>query len=70
MDTFSFVCSICNSGNSVDFQQICNPYTIWYLRNNEINNYLQDEINNLLRIKIEKLKLAKKFIKMYIFIHS
>ena len=57
METFSFVCSFCNSSNSVDFQQICNVYTVWYLKNNEINNRIQHEINNLLKIKIEKLNL-------------
>ena len=45
--------------NSVDFQQICNQNTIWYLRNIEINERIQNEINNLLRIKIEKLNLQE-----------
>ena len=58
MDAFSFVCSFCNSVNSVDFQQICNPYTIWYLRNNEINNCFEEVVTNLLKIKIEKLKIS------------
>ena len=59
MDAFSFICSKCNSMNSVDFQQICNQNTIWYLRNIEINERIQNEINNLLRIKIEKLNLQE-----------
>ena len=63
MEAFSFNCSFCNSTNSVDFQQICNPYTVWYLKDKEINDRIQNEINNLIRVKIEKLKLRKKFIK-------
>ena len=63
MEAFSFNCSFCNSTNSVDFQQICNPYTVWYLKDKEINDRSQNEINNLIRVKIEKLKLRKKFIK-------
>ena len=63
MEAFSFNYSFCNSTNSVDFQQICNPYTVWYLKDKEINDRIQNEINNLIRVKIEKLKLRKKFIK-------
>ena len=59
MEAFSFDCSFCNSTNSVDFQQICNPYTVWYLKDKEINDRIQNEINNLIRVKIEKLKLRK-----------
>ena len=59
MEAFSFDCSFCNSTNSVDFQQICNPYTVWYLKDKEINDRIQNEINNLIRVKIEKLNLQK-----------
>ena len=59
MKIFSFSCSFCNNINSVDFQQICNPYTIFYLRNMEINNRIDEEINNLLKITNEKLNLQK-----------
>ena len=59
MEAFSFDCLFCNSTNSVDCQQICDPYTVWYLRDKEINDRIQNEINNLIRVKIEKLKLRK-----------
>ena len=62
MEAFSFDCSFCNATNSVDFQQICNSYTIWYLKNKEINDRSQNEINNLIRVKIEKLDFTEKFI--------
>ena len=59
MKMFSFSCSFCNNINTVDFQQICTPYTIFYLRNMEINNRIDEEINNLLKITKEKLNLQK-----------
>ena len=59
MKMFSFSCSFCNNINTVDFQQICTPYTIFYLRNMEINNRIDEEINNLLKITNEKLNLQK-----------
>ena len=60
MKMFSFSCSFCNNINTVDFQQICTPYTIFCLRNMEINNRIDEEINNLLKITKEKLNLQKK----------
>ena len=60
MKMFSFSCSFCNNINTVDFQQICTPYTIFYLRDMEINNKIDEEINNLLKITKEKLNLQKK----------
>ena len=60
MKMFSFSCSFCNNINTVDFQQICTPYTIFYLRDMEINNKIDEEINNLLKITKEKLNLRKK----------
>ena len=57
-DAFSFVCLFCNSMNTVDFEEICNPYTIWYLRKeNEINRRIEEVLDNLLKIKMEKLKI-------------
>ena len=44
--------------NTVDFEEICNPYTIWYLRKeNEINRRIEEVLDNLLKIKMEKLKI-------------
>ena len=44
----------------MDFQQICNPFTLWYLTGIEINNRFDEEINNLLILMTEKLNLQKK----------
>ena len=44
--------------NIIDFEQVCNPNTVWYMkRENEINKRIEEVINELLRIKIEKLKI-------------
>ena len=57
-DVFSFVCVFCNSMNTVDFEEICSPYAIWYLKKeNEINRRFEEVIDNLLKIKMEKLKI-------------
>ena len=57
-EEFSFICSFCTELNIVDFEQVCNPNTVWYLRRqNEINKQIEQVIDELLRIKIEKLKI-------------
>ena len=57
-EQFSFVCVFCEMVNIVDFEQVCNPNTVWYLRRqNEINKQIEQVIDELLRIKIEKLKI-------------
>ena len=57
-EQFSFVCSFCTELIIVDFEQVCNPNTVWYLRRqNEINKQIEQVIDELLQIKIEKLKI-------------
>ena len=61
-EKFSFVCNRCELVNIVDFEQVCNPKLVykkvWYIkRENEINKRIEEVINELLRIKIEKLKI-------------
>ena len=57
-EQFSFVCVFCEMVNIADFEQVCNPNTVWYLRRqNEINKQIEQVIDELLRIKIEKLKI-------------
>ena len=57
-EQFSFVCVFCEMVNIVDFEQVCNPNTVWCLRRqNEINKQIEQVIDELLRIKIEKLKI-------------
>ena len=57
-EKFSFVCNRCKLINIVDFEQVCNPNTVRYIkRENEINKQIEEVINELLKIKIEKLKI-------------
>ena len=57
-EQFSFVCVFCEM---VNIEQVCNPNTVWYLRRqNEINKRIEQVIDELLRIKIEKLKITNK----------
>ena len=57
-EKFSFVCKRCELVNIVNFEQVCNQNTVWYLRReNEINKRIGEVINELLKIKIEKLKI-------------
>ena len=54
---FSFVC--CNITNAINFQEICNPYTIQYLRRvNEIDKRIEQITAELFKIKMEKLKIT------------
>ena len=50
---FSFNCHFCKSLNILDFDEICNPFTISYLRReNEINRHLNEIPDNILKLKI------------------
>ena len=56
---FSFKCQFCESVNVLDFDELANPFTISYLRReNEINRRLNEIHDNLLQLKIEKLKIT------------
>ena len=57
-ERFSFTCEHCGFINVLDFEQLCNPNTVWYLRKDaELNSQIEEVIKNLLRIKIEKLNI-------------
>ena len=57
-EKFSFVCKQCELVNIANFEQVCNQNTVWYLRReNEINKRIGEVINELLKIKMEKLKI-------------
>ena len=48
---FSFVC--CNITNTINFQEICNPYTIQYVRRvNEIDKRIEQITAELFKIKM------------------
>lgn len=61
LENFSFVCRYCDLLNVLDFQKICNPDTIGYIRREgKMNRQIDEIINNLFLLQIEKVNLLKK----------
>ena len=56
---FSFRCAFCNSFNRIDFHTICNQYTVRMLKSLTINRQIQEKVNEILKIKLMKLKIQK-----------
>ena len=56
---FSFRCAYCNSFNRIDFHTICNQYTVRMLKSLTINRQIQEKVNEILKIKLMKLKIQK-----------
>lgn len=55
-ENFSFVCRSCGLMNILDFDKLCNKETVLYLKKGEkLNKRIEETINNLIQIKIEKL---------------
>ena len=54
---FSFRCAFCNSFNQIDFDTICNQYTVRILKSLTIDR--QVKVNEILQIKLMKLKIQK-----------
>ena len=51
-----FFCRSCGLMNILDFDKICNKETVLYLKKREkLNKRIEETINNLIQIKIEKL---------------
>ena len=41
-EKFSFFCNRCELVNIIDFEQVCNPNRVWYIkRENEINKRIE-----------------------------
>ena len=56
---FSFTCSFCNSLNQLDFNTICNEYTVRLLKNAAIDRQIEEKINEILQINLMKLKIQE-----------
>ena len=56
---FSFRCAFCNSFNRIDFDTICNQYTVRILKSLTIDRQIQEKVNEILQIKLMKLKIQK-----------
>ena len=56
---FSFMCSFCNLLNQLDFNTICNKYTVRLLKNAAIDRQIEDKINEILQKNLLKLKIQE-----------
>ena len=56
---FSFTCSFCNLLNQLDFNTICNKYTVRLLKNAAIDRQIEEKINDILQINLFKLKIQE-----------
>ena len=56
---FSFTCSFCNLLNQLDFNTICNEYTVRLLKTAAIDRQIEEKVNKMLQINLMKLKMQK-----------
>ena len=56
---FSFRCAFSNSFNRIDFDTICNQDTVRMLKSLTIDRQIQEKVNEILQIKLMKLKIQK-----------
>ena len=56
---FSFTCKFCNSLNRINFNTICNEYTVRFLKRKEIDSQTEEKVNKMLQINLMKLKIQK-----------
>ena len=52
---FSFTCSFCNLLNQLDFDTICNEYTVRLLKTAVIDRQIEEKVNEMLQINLIKL---------------
>ena len=55
----SFMCSFCNLLNQLDFNTICDKYTVRLLKNAAIYRQIEKKINEILQINLMKLKIQE-----------
>ena len=56
---FSFAYLFCNSLNQLDFNTICNEYTVRLLKTAVIDRQIEEKVNEMLQINLMKLKIQK-----------
>ena len=56
---FSFAYLFCNSLNQLDFNTICNEYTVRLLKRAAIDRKIGEKVNEMLQINLMKLKIQK-----------
>ena len=58
-NNFAFTSTFCNSFNKIDFDTICNQYTARMLKCLTIDRQIQEKVNEILQIKLIKLKIQE-----------
>ena len=53
------MCSFCNLLNQLDFNTICNEYTVRLLKTAVIDRQIEEKVNEMLQINLMKLKIQK-----------
>ena len=56
---FSFTCSFCNLLNQLDFNTICNEYTVRLLKRKAIDRQIEEKRKEILQINLMKLKIQE-----------
>ena len=56
---FSFTCKFCNLLNRINFNTICNEYTVRFLKRKAIDRQIEEKVNEMLQINLMKLKIQK-----------
>ena len=56
---FSFTCSFCSSLNQLDFNTICNEYTVRLLKRKAIDRQIEEKRKEILQINLMKLKIQE-----------
>ena len=56
---FSFTSTFCNSLNQLNFDTICNEQTVRFLKRKAIDRQIEEKVNEMLQIKLMKLKIQK-----------
>ena len=58
-NNFAFTSTFRNSFNKIDFDTICNQYTARMLKSLTIDRQIQEKVNEILQIKLIKLKIQE-----------
>ena len=56
---FLFICTFCNSFNQINFDEICNKYTVRMLKNLSIARQIQEKEKEMLQKEMWKLKIQE-----------
>ena len=56
---FSFTCKFCNLLSQINFNTICNEYTVRFLKRKTIHRQIEKKVKEMLQTNLIKLKIQK-----------